>query len=97
MSEAQYCNYRSPCRRLSAFQPGREDFRKTLASKMPALLGGGQKAEPPDSIQLRAKLTAMEPTTWRQIRDELLARLSSESGKIIPAGVVQVEKPYLVA
>ena len=79
------------------FQPGREDFRKTLASKMPALLGGGPKAEPPDNLQLRAKLTAMEPTTWRQIRDELLARLSPDSEKTIPAEVVKVEEPVLVA
>ena len=71
--------------------------RRTLVGKMPALLGGEQKAEPPDNLQLRAKLTAMEPTTWRQIRDELLARLSHESEKTIPAEVVQVAEPALVA
>ena len=62
------------------FQPGREEFRRTLAGKLPALLGDRSKpaAEAFNVADLRAKLTAMEPTTWRLIRDELLTRLPKE-------------------
>lgn len=74
------------------FQPGREDFRRTLAGKMPALLvGGAPKIEPLGLSEIRAKLEGMESKNWRKIRDELLARLSPESGKIIPAKMVQIE------
>lgn len=85
------------CRSFLKAEASRGEVRGTLVGKMPALLGGGQKAEPPDNLQLRAKLTAREPTTWRQIRDELLARLSPESEKTIPTEVVQVAEPALVA
>jgi hypothetical protein len=62
------------------FQPGREDFRRTLAMRLPALLGdrslaGGAEF---DVTVLRAKLTAMEDPSWRHIRDELLSRLPTE-------------------
>ena len=68
------------------FQPGREEFRRTLAGKLPVLLGGGADAKPLDSIELRAQLTAMKPRTWKRIRDELLARLPSDAIKpAIPA------------
>jgi len=62
------------------FQPGREEFRRTLAGKLPALPGDRSKpaAEAFNVADLRAKLTAMEPTTWRVIRDELLTRLPKE-------------------
>jgi len=63
------------------FQPGREEFRRTLAGKLPALLGGGADAKPLDPIELRAQLTAMKPRTWKRIRDELLARLPSHGIK----------------
>ena len=72
------------------FQPGREDFRRTLAGKMPALLvGGGPKVEPKvetlDPAELRIKLNAMNSKTWKKIRDELLSRLPAP-----PAAVVDV-------
>lgn len=62
------------------FQPGREEFRRTLAGRLPALLGDhtAPQADALNSVDLRAKLTAMEPTTWQHIRDELLGRLSAE-------------------
>lgn len=74
------------------FQPGREDFRRTLAGKMPALLvGGAPKVETLGLAEVRAKLEGMESKNWREIRDEVVARLSPESGEIIPAKVVQIE------
>jgi hypothetical protein len=62
------------------FQPGKEDFRRTLAGKLPSLLGDHtQRANDEFSLtELRAKLTAMEDSTWRHIRDELLGRLPAE-------------------
>ena len=72
------------------FQPGREDFRRTLADKLPALLGGGPEAKPLDNDELRAQLTTMEPRTWKKIRDALLARLPARTNEAIPveAGAV---------
>jgi integrase len=62
------------------FQPGKEDFRRTLAGKLPALLGDHSQARAQEFnvAELRAKLTAMEPSTWQLIRDELLTRLPAE-------------------
>jgi integrase len=60
------------------FQPGREDFRRTLAQKLPALLSG---VTPPKSIEddeLTARLRAMNPGNWAALRDELLARLDPD-------------------
>ena len=73
------------------FQPGREEFRRTLAGKLPILLGGGAGAKPLDSAEIKAQLTAMQPRTWKRIRDELLARLSPESGKpVVEAQVLEM-------
>lgn len=69
------------------FQPGREEFRRTLAGRLPALLGD-RSAQPVEAFnlgELRAKLTAMEATTWRHIRDELLGRLPVEKSVTPPA------------
>jgi|GEM_PF-834034 len=63
------------------FQPRREDFRRTLAGKLPALIGGPREPEPITAAELRAQLTAMRPRTWKKIRNALLARL--------PVGAVQ--------
>ena len=62
------------------FQPGKEDFRRTLAGKLPSLLGDRtQRVNDEFNLaELRAKLTAMEDSTWRHIRDELLSRLPAE-------------------
>jgi integrase len=69
------------------FQPGREEFRRTLAGRLPALLGdrAAQPAEAFNLAELRAKLVAMEAPTWRQIRDELLGRLPAEKNVTPPA------------
>lgn len=69
------------------FQPGREDFRRTLAMRLPALLGDRSLAGSAefDATVLRAKLTAMEDSTWRHIRDELLGRLPAEKNVTPPA------------
>ncbi len=74
------------------FQPGREEFRRTLAGKLPALLGGGPpKVDPLNLEEVRAKLEGMESKNWREIRDGLLARFLPDLEKIIPAEVVQIE------
>lgn len=68
------------------FQPGREEFRRTLAGRLPALLGdrSAQPAEAFNLGELRAKLVAMEDSTWRHIRDELLGRLPAEKNVTPP-------------
>jgi len=61
------------------FQPGREDFRRTLAGKMPSLLvGGTPKKEPPDAKEVCTKLKSMSAENWMQVRDDLLAGYSPE-------------------
>jgi len=73
------------------FQPGREDFRRTLAGKLPALLGGPSEPVPRSPAEWRSKLTAMQPRTWRKIRDELLTGLGGEPINVTAAKVVQFE------
>jgi integrase len=70
------------------FQPGREEFRRTLAGKMPALLVGGE-AKPPAAKpeDLRTKLLEMKPENWAQVREEILAKLSEPKA----ADVIVVE------
>jgi integrase len=58
------------------FRPGREDFQKTLNAKMPALLTGGQVAQPETTTSRAAAiLRAMTAKTWKAGRDEALAIL----------------------
>ncbi len=65
------------------FQPGREEFRRTLTNKLPVILGGGGGSKPLEHPELAMHLKAMKPKTWRKIRDELLARIAEESGKLL--------------
>ena len=59
------------------FQPGREEFRRTLAGKLPALIAGGApNARVPELLELREHLVAMTPANWTEIRKRLLDRLS---------------------
>jgi integrase len=60
------------------FQPGREEFRRTLATKLPALLSGGAEPTRIKPEELVARLMAMRPETWESVRDELLHRLAPE-------------------
>ena len=61
------------------FHPGREDFRRTLAGKMPALLVGGEsKVELLNLTEFRTKLVSINETNWKDIRGELVARLPGE-------------------
>ncbi len=69
------------------FQPGREEFRSTLAGKMPALLVGGEaKPAAAKPVDVRSKLLAMKPENWAAIREEMLAQL----GEPKAAEVVEV-------
>lgn len=70
------------------FQPGREDFRRTLAGKLPRLLGGGATAEPLSLADVRAKLLEMKPRTWKKVRDELIVQLPTEPRAAVAADVV---------
>lgn len=66
------------------FQPGREDFRRTLAGRMPALLVGGEpKVVALGLTEVRAKLETMCEENWPKIRDELLARLSDNREVVV--------------
>lgn len=56
------------------FQPGKEDFRAALASKLPALMGGTAKREMTKE-EIGAKLNAMTPKNWQAIRKELMTGL----------------------
>jgi hypothetical protein len=54
------------------FQPGREEFRRTLAAKLPALLSGTAELKPIEPEELKAKLQSMTVETWETVRDDLL-------------------------
>lgn len=73
------------------FQPGREDFRRSLTGKLPALIGGVQEAKPLDPTELRAQLTAMKPKTWRKIREALLVRLPAAPSPAVEVKVKAVQ------
>lgn len=76
------------------FQPGREEFRRTLAGKLPSLLGdrSAQPAAAFNLSELRAKLVAMEDSTWRHIRDELLGCLPVEKN-VTPPQTALLKRP----
>jgi len=67
------------------FQPGREDFRRTLAGKMPSLLAGGPDKAPLAPIELRSLLEAMDSKSWRKIRKALLDRLPANEKAASPS------------
>jgi integrase len=54
------------------FQPGREQFRKVLQSKMPALLSNGAKTPQEQAVEILRAATA---GTWRQDIDRAIALL----------------------
>ena len=60
------------------FQPGREDYRRTLTGKLPAILGGQPEAAPLTPVEIRTRVEAMKPRTWKKLREELLARLPAD-------------------
>lgn len=70
------------------FQPGRDEFRRTLSGKLPAaLIGGGDTPEPLANDELRTRLKSMTAKNWRSIRDELLTHLpqSPPKAKLVKA------------
>lgn len=76
------------------FQPGREDFRRTLAGKMPSLLvGGATEAEPPSLKEVFAKLKTMTPKNWESLQKDLLSKLEPA----VPALSVLSEPKVAVA
>jgi integrase len=69
------------------FQPSREEFRRTLAVKLPPLLGGRNELEKLTTGELCDRLSAMTPDAWWKTRDELLARLGA-----VPAAVIELSR-----
>ena len=66
------------------FQPSREDFRRSLANKMPALLVGTEaKVEELGWPEVRAKLAAMTAENRDPIRNEFLARISANKEVLV--------------
>jgi len=60
------------------FQPGREDFRRTLAGKMPSLLvGGAPKEEPPSLKDILGLMKIMTAENWESVRKDLVSKLES--------------------
>jgi len=57
------------------FQPGREEFRRTLAAKLPALLSGAAELKSIEPEELKAKLQSMTAETWETVRVNLLESL----------------------
>lgn len=59
------------------FQRGREDFRRTLASKLPVPLGGDvAPPKPVESAELIERVRGMTDDNWENARAELLDRLA---------------------
>lgn len=58
------------------FQPGREEFRKVLQAKMPALLSNGAKTPTEEAIDV---LAAVTPKTWRKSVARALALLRGQT------------------
>ena len=79
------------------FQPGREEFRRTLANKLPALIGGNPQPIPIEPHELMARLDAMQPSNWIRIRDELLSRLRGDEIKTVDLQSIRVPKNAIVA
>ena len=74
------------------FQPGRDEYRRSLTDKLPAVLSGAPEPKTLTPQEIRSRLTAMKPQTWVEIRDELIAQLPAESIKpfanaLLPAKV----------
>ena len=61
------------------FQPGREEFRRTLVGKLPALIGGGPERKPLEAAEVRKLLAAMTHDNWQEIRDRLVAPQTDEA------------------
>lgn len=56
------------------FQPGREDFRKALSEKLPALVGGRQEEEI-SKEEIGTRLKAMTARNWKNVRSDLIDAL----------------------
>jgi hypothetical protein len=63
------------------FQPGREEFRRALTAKLPALLSGTPEPKSIEREELKTKLQSMTMETWEAIRDNLVDGLGL--GKVI--------------
>jgi len=72
------------------FQPGREEFRRTLAEKLPALIGGAPAPKALQPTKLCDQLKSMGDANWRSVRDVLVAKLE------LP-GAVKAVKTHVTA
>lgn len=60
------------------FQPGREEFRRVLAEKLPKLITGAPEVRLLGVTELRAGMRTMTAETWERIRDDLMARSADD-------------------
>jgi integrase len=60
----------------SYHQPGREDYRRELSSKLPLALTGGPATGPLPLGTIKQRLLAMTAENWSALRDELLTDLA---------------------
>ncbi len=61
------------------FQPGKEEFRKTLEAKLPALMGATTQKELSEKERLVLRLKSMNRQNWSKIRDQLLSEVGGIS------------------
>lgn len=57
------------------FQPGKDDYRRTIEAKLPALMGGVSEKPLPSREQLAERLKSMSAKNWKTVRDEMLTLL----------------------
>lgn len=57
------------------FQPGVEDFRNALTSKLPAIMAGGAEKPTLSREELRAMIESQNAKNWAEVQRELLERL----------------------
>jgi hypothetical protein len=71
------------------FKPGREDFRRALTEKMPAMFSLKEEATLPATAEkltewVLTELGSMTPDNWSRVRDQLVARLRSAGTGLAP-------------
>jgi integrase len=79
------------------FQPGREEFRRTLANKMPALIGGGTVPKQAQTAGMLERLNAMTSTNWAKIREDLVSELRRGKADTVDVEATLTDSKFPVA
>jgi integrase len=69
------------------FQPGKEDFRRALTSRMPELVAGGEEKPGQELQAIRKKLGSLNADNWETVKAELLADLELLSRRSLALGI----------